>query len=128
MNTKIRFLIALFITLVIVALASNQVAWARFSPATADAVASRNGPTLSDKGTVRPPNCGGLTITKSGDYSLCAVAIIKADFKTQEAVQFLVSRGPKAPKEKEAGKVRAGPVVISAVVNGNAYAGPYDTY
>lgn len=130
MSAKLRLIIVILITLGILGLAGNQVAWAGFSHTTQPgAAAAPDNPSISNKGTVRPPNCGNtLTITKSGRYSLCGVAIIKANYNTEDDVQYLVSLGPTAPKETDAGKVRAGPVVFSSLVNGAVYTGPYDAY
>ena len=129
MNGRIRLTIVLIAALIMVTLASNHVAWASFSPQPAAPVPVRQDVQSSSnehKGTVRPPNCGGLTIKHSGRYPICGIAIIDVKFKTHQDVKLLASIGSVIPPG--AGKVMAGPVVIGCLVNGVPDPGPHDKH
>jgi len=129
MKRQIRFVIVVTAVLVLAALASSNVAWAGLSPQPAEPgiVPQEAQPVSSEyKGTVRPPNCEGLTITESGDYSVCGVAVISVEFTTDEDVHLLASLDPYIPPGVS--KVMAGPVVIGCLVDGVSDPGPHDRH
>jgi hypothetical protein len=94
MNHKVRFAIVLILFLGILALALNQPAWAGRGgrPAASAPQAGNPAPAAEEvqKGTVRPPDCGGLTVRISGDYSICGFAIIHVNMKQEDVVLTFV--------------------------------------
>ena len=129
MSGKIRWIIVLLATLTVVVLGSQKVAWAAIPPGS-DAPASleRSGQFEAGqhKGTVQPPNCEGLTITETGNYPVCGIAILEVQFKTDEDVRVLASIDPVIPPG--AGKVMAGAVSIGCEINGSQDPGPHDPH
>jgi hypothetical protein len=130
MSARIRLLTVFIATLVLVALASSNVVWASFSAQSVEPVdvpQSVQPVSNEHKGTVRPPNCEGLTISESGDYSICGIAILEVDFKNDdEDVKVLASLSELIPPN--AGNVIAGPVKIGCLVDGKSDEGPHDQH
>jgi hypothetical protein len=113
MNKNVRSVIVLIATLGLILLAGNHVAWASLSERPMDPTVVPQGTPRgwNKKGSVRPPHCEGLTITVSGEYSVCGMAILSVEFKTSEDVKLLASIDPVIPKGNP-GKVLAGSVAI----------------
>lgn len=127
MNKNIRFILVLIATLTLFVLASNPVAWAHFSSQPTDLATGWQNPQPEwdpDQGSVRPPNCSGLTITASGIYSVCGMAVIDVKFKTNEDIELLASIDTVIPVI--VGDVTTGSVAIGCLVNGVSDTGPHD--
>lgn len=94
MNNKGRIIIALILFIGIAALALNRGAWAGSGdrPARSAPQVGNPAPEAEEvqKGTVRPPDCGGLTVRVSGDYSICGFAIIHVTMKQNDVVLTFV--------------------------------------
>lgn len=79
---------------------------------------------VGKEGTIRPPDCSGLTIVESGQYSLCGVAMISAELK-ENGVEVVVTL---EPLPSGAGKVVAGTVNLECWVDGKIHDGPHDEH
>lgn len=130
MSARIRLLTVFIATLVLVALASSNVVWASLSAQSVEPldVPQAIQPASNEhKGSVRPPNCEGLTISESGGYSICGVAVLEVDFTTDDDVRVLASFSDLFIPPN-AGNVIAGPVKIGCLVNGKSDEGPHDQH
>lgn len=97
-------------------------------PASDNAQVSEPGDTqpLSNgyKGTTRPPGCEEIVLTKSGEYSVCGVAVVHVDIK-DEGVEVILNLDP-LPTDED--KVLAGTVDLKCLVGGELHEGAHDEH
>jgi hypothetical protein len=76
------------------------------------------------QGTIIPPGCEGITITETGEYSVCGVAILSVvlqdiDIKVLASIE---------PYPTDAGKVLAGTINLGCLLDGKPDMGPHDVH
>jgi hypothetical protein len=80
--------------------------------------------TLGLQGTTRPPNCEGMTIVESGQYSVCGVAVVEVELKGNNVELTLALEA----FPTDTGKVLAGTVNLQCLVDGEVHNGSHDEH
>jgi hypothetical protein len=79
---------------------------------------------MGQDGTTRPPNCEGLVIPVSGEYSLCGVAVVEVEIN-DEGVEVIVDIEA-LPTDLD--NVLAGTVNLKCLVDGEIHEGRHDEH
>lgn len=79
---------------------------------------------LGQDGTTRPPNCEGMIIVASGEYSLCGVAVIEVKMN-DEGVELVVDI---EALPTDADNTLAGTVNLQCLVDGKVHEGRHDEH